>query len=349
MKSAVLEKLEKINVKDVKEPKCGDNEAILEVKACAVCGSDIRIYHFGNDRVKFPTVMGHEISGDIVETGKNVTKVKVGDRVALGADVPCGECSWCTNGLCNNCKTNYAIGYQFEGGFQEKMVLNKTILKYGPVTKIPNHIEYKEATLAEPLACIINGFELGEFSLGKSICIIGLGPIGNMMLELTGVYGASKVFAAEISEERIEMAKKIFPNARYINVDKEDLVKAVISETDGLGVDFAITPSGSVKAHKDAIEIVGNRGVVNLFGGLKNQPELCIDSNLIHYKECKVLGSHGSTPRHHKMAVDLISAGHIDVKKYITKVFSLDDIVEAFEYTESKKGLKTVIVPGVAK
>jgi len=91
--------------------------------------------------------------------------------------------------------------------------------------------------------------------------------------------------------------------------------------------------------------MVKNRGVVNLFGGLKNQPKLCIDSNIIHYKECRVLGSHGSTPRHHKMAMNLISAGHIDVKKYITKEFPLPDIEEALRYTESKKGLKTVIVP----
>jgi len=346
MKAAVLEKLEKIAVKDIKEPICGDNEAVLDVRACAVCGSDIRIYHFGNDRVKFPAIMGHEIAGDIIAVGKYVTKVKPGDRVAIGADIPCGICYWCANGMCNNCKTNYAIGYQFEGGFQEKMLLNEITLKYGPITKITDNLTYEEATLAEPLACIINGFELGRFSLGKSICIIGLGPIGNMMLELTRSYGASKVFAAEISEERIELARKIFPYARYIDVSKENLVKTVLRETEGTGVDFAITPSGSVKAHEDAINLIGNRGIVNLFGGLKNQPKLCIDSNIIHYKECTILGSHGSTPRHHKMAVDLLANGYIDAKKYISETFSLDDITSAFAYTESKKGLKAVIVPG---
>ncbi len=346
MKAAVLEGLEKIVIKDVKEPVCTDEEAILDIKACAVCGSDIRIFHFGNDRVKFPAIMGHEIAGDIIEVGKNVTKFKPGDRVAIGADIPCGTCYWCTNGMCNNCKINYAIGYQFEGGFQERMILNELTLKYGPVTKIPDSLSYEDATLAEPLACIINGFELSRFSLGKSICVIGLGPIGNMMLELTRCYGASKVIASEISPERIELARSIFPGARYVDVGKEDLKKVVSEEADGLGMDFVITPSGSVKAHEDAINIVGHRGVVNLFGGLKNQPKLCIDSNIIHYKECTVLGSHGSTPRHHKMAVDLIANGYIDVKKYISKVFKLDDILEAFAYTESKIGLKAVIVPG---
>ena len=138
MKAAVLEALNTIAVKDVAEPACGDDEAILEVNACAVCGSDIRIFHYGNDRVKPPAVIGHEIAGRIVKTGREVTRVKTGDRIALGADVPCGTCHWCTNGMGTNCAINYAIGYQFPGGFQERMVLNATTLNYGPVTPIPD-------------------------------------------------------------------------------------------------------------------------------------------------------------------------------------------------------------------
>jgi L-iditol 2-dehydrogenase len=116
MKAAVLEALNSIVVKDMPAHECGEDEAILEVNACAVCGSDIRIFHYGNDRVKTPAVIGHEIAGTIVKAGRNVTRVKAGDRVALGADVPCGTCRWCTNGMGTNCAINYAIGYQFPGG-----------------------------------------------------------------------------------------------------------------------------------------------------------------------------------------------------------------------------------------
>ncbi len=346
MKAAILEELDKIEVKDVPEPKCGDNEAILKVKACAVCGSDIRIYHYGNDRVKTPAVMGHEISGEVVEVGKNVERVKVEDRVALGADVPCGKCYWCQNGMGTNCNINYAVGYQFAGGFQEYMVLNETILNYGPVTPVPDHVTYEEAALAEPLACAVNGFELGRFSIGKSLAILGLGPIGIMMLELSKVYGASKVFATTGNEGRLELSKPFLPEARFINIKKEDTVETIMRETEQRGIDFVVTSCGSVQAHADAIHIVAHRGVVNLFGGLKNQPKLEIDSNLIHYKECFIMGSHGSLPRHLEIAVNLIANKRVNAQKYISRTFPLAEIKEAIEYSESKQGLKTVVIPG---
>lgn len=346
MKAAVLEALNTITVKEIPEPKCGDNDAILKVEACAVCGSDIRIFHYGNDRVRFPAIMGHEIAGTVIEAGKNVTQVKQGQRVALGADVPCGECYWCTNGMGTNCAINYAIGYQFAGGFQEYMLLNETTLKYGPVTPIPDNVSFDEAAIAEPLACAINGLELAEFSIGKSICIIGLGPIGCMMLELSKIYGASKVFAAQRSKGRLEMAKQFRKDARFIATEEEDLVETVLRETDGEGVDLAITTAGTVRAHEDAVRMVRHRGYVNLFGGLKNQPNLCIDSNQIHYKECFVMGSHGSLPRHHRTAVDCISNGYVRPDMYISKTFPLERISDALAYHESRKGLKVIVRPG---
>lgn len=346
MKAAVLEALNSISVKEVAKPVCGDREAILKVHACAVCGSDIRIFHYGNDRVKFPAVMGHEIAGEITEVGKLVTSVKIGDHVALGADVPCGTCYWCVNGMGTNCAINYAIGYQFAGGFQEYMLLNETILNYGPVTHIPDNLDYNEAALAEPLACAINGLELAQFGLGKSICVIGLGPIGCMMLELAKMYGATRVFAAQRSQKRLDMARQFNTSARFIATEEEALVETVMKETSGEGVDLAITTAGTVKAHEDAIAMVRHRGYVNLFGGLKNQPKLCIDSNLIHYKECFVMGSHGSLPRHHKMAIDLIAGGYVHGNSYISKTFPLSDIREALEYHESRAGLKVIVNPG---
>ena len=345
MQAAILEDYEKLVVKDVPEPECGDNQAILKVKSCAVCGSDIRIYHFGNDRVNLPAVMGHEIAGEIFRVGRNVEHLEPGDRVALGADVPCGECYWCTNGMGTNCKINYAIGYQFAGGFQEYMLLNETVLKYGPVAKIPASLGFDEAAIAEPLGCALHGLELSQFSPGKSLCIIGLGPLGCMMLELSKLYGASKVFAAQRSKKRLAMAGPFREDARFIATQDEDLVETVMRETGGEGVDLVITTAGTVQAHKDAVAMVRHRGFVNLFGGLKNQPELKLDSNLIHYKECFVMGSHGSLPRHHAMAIDLIDRGFVSAARYISKTFALAQTRSAFEYHESRQGLKVVVRP----
>jgi L-iditol 2-dehydrogenase len=345
VKAAVLEKLNAISVHDMPMPVCGDNEAVLKVNACAVCGSDIRIFHYGNDRVTMPAVIGHEIAGQVVTVGKNVTNWKPGDRVAIGADVPCGTCQWCTNGMGTNCRVNYAIGYQFAGGFQEYMLLNDTTLRYGPVTPIPAGLSYAEAAIAEPLACAINGLQLAQFGLDKSICIIGLGPIGCMMLELSKVFGASRVFAAQRSKKRLDMARQFLPEGRFIATEEENLVDTVMRETDGEGVDLAITTAGTVQAHEDAINIVRHRGYVNLFGGLKNQPKLSLDSNLIHYKECFVMGSHGSLPHHHRTAVGLISRGAVHARTYISRVFPLDGIQDALAFHESRAGLKVIVAP----
>ena len=117
MKAAVLKDIERIVVEDVpsREPAAG--EVKLRVRACAVCGSDVRIFHFGNPRVKPPAIIGHEVAAEVIAVGDGVDEFRVGQRVALGADVPCGKCDWCQNGLGNNCAENYAIGYQFDGGF----------------------------------------------------------------------------------------------------------------------------------------------------------------------------------------------------------------------------------------
>ena len=167
MKAAVLEQLDRLVVQEVPEPEVDDDSALLRVEAVSICGSDVRILHHGNPRVKPPTIIGHEAAGVVVKAGKNVTRVKEGDRVAIGADVPCGQCEWCRNGLGNNCEINYAIGYQIPGAFAEYMKLPKLVLEEGPVTPVSDGLSFEEAALAEPLSCAINGMELVNMSLAR--------------------------------------------------------------------------------------------------------------------------------------------------------------------------------------
>ncbi|HGJ66803.1 TPA: L-threonine 3-dehydrogenase, partial [bacterium] len=207
MKAGVLEGIDKLVVKEVETPKISEDSLLLKVRSCAVCGSDIRIYHYGNPRVKYPQIVGHEIAGDVVEVGSKVKRFKVGDRVAIGADVPCGECSFCRDGIGNNCMINYAMGYQFQGGYAEYLLVDPLVINFGPIHKIPDNLSYDEATLAEPLACCINGLELSWVSLGDVVVIIGAGPVGCMLAELSKVMGAKKTIITQRSKTRLEMAK----------------------------------------------------------------------------------------------------------------------------------------------
>jgi len=345
MKAAVLEGLNRMTLKEIPEPKVSAGMMLVRVQACAVCGSDLRIFHFGNERVKYPQVIGHEIAGEVVEVGENVRQFKVGDRVAIGADVPCGQCEFCQNGMGNNCPINFAIGYQFPGGFAQYILLNPMTVSFGPVTKIPEGLGFDEAALAEPLACAINGLELSNLKIGKTLCIIGAGPIGCMMIDLGRVMGASKVIVLQRSARRMALARQ-FGADIYISSESEDVERAVLDATDGFGPDVVVTACASVEAQEQAIRIVKKRGYVNLFGGLpKGARNLSIPSNIIHYKECFVHGSHGSVPRHHRIAVNLIASGAVRVKKVISATYPLSRIEDAFRAHEERKGLKVIIHP----
>ena len=345
MKAAVLEALDRMVVKEVDDPQIDDDSALLKVESVAVCGSDLRIYHHGNPRVKPPTIIGHETAGTVVAVGKNVTRVKLGDRVAVGADVPCGQCSSCRNGLGNNCAINYAIGYQIPGSFAQYMKLPRVVLEEGPVTPFGPALEFDIAALAEPLACAINGLELVNMSLGQSIAILGMGPIGCMMIDLARHMGAVKVICVQRSRKRMEIAKTYRADA-YIYSEDEDVVARCREETGGDGPDVVVTSCGSVEAHEQAIEMVAHRGYVNLFGGLgKNARPMSVLSNTIHYKECFVTGSHGCVPRHHETAVKLLERGLVRVEPLITHRFPLDQINQAFQTVESKQGMKIIVKP----
>ncbi|MFQ6131922.1 MAG: zinc-dependent dehydrogenase [Armatimonadota bacterium] len=344
MKAAVFEGIEKLVVTEVPTPEPDADSMLVKVHACAVCGSDVRIFHHGNPRLKPPQTPGHEIAGEIEAVGENVAGFEPGERVAVGADVPCGVCEFCRAGLGNNCQINYAIGYQFPGGFAEYILLNETTVKYGPIHKIPGDLSYEEACLAEPLACCLNGLELTPVPAGGTVLIFGAGPVGILIARLARHLGAARVFVAEVSPSRAEQAKELA--AGEVFPADEGLQERVLAETDGLGVDVALTACPSPEAQMQALRMVRSRGKVNFFGGLpKGTPPLTVDSNLVHYKEMLVTGSHGCVPRHHQAALNLIAAGAIRVDDLITHRFPLDEVLAAFQAAEDRAGLKAIVNP----
>jgi L-iditol 2-dehydrogenase len=344
MKAAVFEAKDRLTVKDVPVPVPDDDSVLVKVHSCAVCGSDIRIFHHGNSRVVPPQILGHESAGEVVAAGRNVTKFKVGDRLAIGADVPCGSCAFCEAGFGNNCQINYAMGYQFAGSFAEYVLLNKTVVDLGPVHKIPDHMSFDEAALAEPLGCVINAAEITGIRLGDTAVIIGAGPIGCMIIPISRMSGAKKVIVVQRSAARIETAKRLGADVAICS-SEEDAISRVLEETEGLGADVIFTANSSPSTHRDALYMAKNRARINLFGGLPAGSEVTLDTNIIHYKELCVTGAHGSMPRHHRLAIDLIAAGRPDISRYISHRFPLDSIVEAFAVAEGHGGMRVIVHP----
>jgi L-iditol 2-dehydrogenase len=304
----------------------------------------LRIFHSGNNRVKPPAILGHEAAGDIVKVGSRVTRWKPGQRVALGADVPCGECEFCEAGIGNNCQINYAMGYQFAGSFAEYVLLNKTVVNYGPVHEIPEGLSYDEAALAEPLACVLNAVELTHIHMGDTVVIMGAGPIGCMIIPIAYMAGATKVIVVQRSRPRLEAAKQFHADC-YICSNEEDQFARVKEETRGLGADVIFTANPNPQSHIQALQMAKNRARICLFGGLPAGSSVTFDTNIIHYKELMVLGSHGSLPRHHRMALNMIAARRPDIRPYITGHYPLDKINEAFTASDSHKEMRVVVTP----
>jgi L-iditol 2-dehydrogenase len=344
MKAAVYLDKDKMEVQEVPTPVPDADGVLVKVQSCAVCGSDIRIFHHGNSRVKPPQILGHESAGEVEAAGANVTRFKKGDRVAIGADVPCGECAFCEAGIGNNCQINYAMGYQFAGSFAEYVLLNKTVVNYGPVHKIPDDMSYDEAALAEPLACVLNAVELTNIRLGDTVVIIGAGPIGCMIIPVAYMCGAARVIVVQRSRPRMESAKK-FGADSYICSSEEDAIGRILEETGGLGADVIFTANPSPQSHADALKMAKNRARINLFGGLPAGSTVTMDTNIIHYKELFVIGAHGSLPRHHQQAIELITKRRPDIRPYISHRFSLDRIADAFAAAEGHLGMRVVVKP----
>lgn len=346
MKAAIFESLENMVVKDnVPEPELPKDGLILKIESVAICGSDVRIFHRGHAKVSPPQIIGHEVSGIVYKVGEETTEFKEGERVVLGADVPCGKCYYCLRGHQNNCTKAIAFGYQLQGGFAQFMAVPRDAIDAKIVQRLSDDLSFDEACLTEPLACVVNGQDLSNIKAGDTVVIIGTGPIGLMHAMLSRAKGATKIIVSELSERRLEYAKN-FNIDVLINAKEENPVQRVLEETDGMGADIVIVAAPSGDAQAQAIHMARNLGVVNFFGGLPpNTKEIPIDTNWIHYREIFVHGSHGSSPKDNAIALKLISTRQVDVRKLITHILPLDRINEGLKLVESGEALKVILKP----
>lgn len=348
MKAAFLEEINKLFVREIPIPTISEDDILIKVDSCGICGSDLRIIESGNERVKYPQIIGHEIAGRVVKIGKNQEhKFKINDRVAMSADIPCGFCEWCKTGLSNHCINNIAFGHEYPGGFAEYLKLDKRIIDFGPLVVLPEtDISQDEFALSEPLACCINGIQSCDIKKGKSVLIFGAGFIGCTLAKLAKTLEAFPIVICDIDPRRLQTSK-ICGADRIVLFSESELGKVKKDFTDNLGFDIIITASPSIDAQEMSLKYVKNKGVILFFGGLpKDCRNLSINSNEIHYKEICIIGSHGSTPRHHKLAVDMILSGKIVLKPLISKCYPLDNISEAIEEVKNNKNnLKLIINP----
>ncbi len=346
MKAAIFLGPEKMVVEEIPTPVAGKGEVIIQVKACAICGTDLRTFRFGHKKVKPPQVIGHEIAGVVSEIGEGVSGVTIGNPVTVVTSVGCGKCRLCKAGRNNICAKTEALGYFYPGGFAEYIKIPAEGVAQNNIIKLPDSVSFDEGAIVEPLSCCLNAQAFLNIKEGERVAVFGAGPIGLMHLELALAKGVSETFLIDINQERLNSSLGLAKIDHLINSSEKDPVKVVMELTGGEGADVIITANPAKITHEQALKMAAIRGRVSLFGGLpKDDSIINFDSNIVHYREVSVFGAFASARPEYEEALNLIASGKVNAKKFITHRLPLEKISEGFALLCEGKGLKVVINP----
>jgi len=335
MKAALLKAAKEIVLEEIPVPEISDEEALVEVKYCGICGTDVATYKVP-EFFQPGTFLGHEFSGVIAKVGKNVKGFNVGDRVTATPMYQCGECDACKHGLPNLCERmmegiGCAVGTEYAGAFAKYV---RVPIPEKRLYHLPDEVSFEEGALVEPLATSLHAVRISNFRTGDYAMVLGVGGIGLGVIAFLKHGGAGLIIATEISEKRIELAKKI--GADYVvNPQRvSDLKAEILKLTDGKGVDQVFVCTPAPQAFQSAANLLKYRGQVVLIG-LMTQ-EVPITPVNINMGELNIQGSLIYTDEY-PIVLDLLKRGALPVKQMITSKIKLGDIV--------KKGFEKLIVP----
>jgi len=244
------------------------------------------------------------------------------------------------------CPNQESIGYHYDGGFAEYMVVPAKVLAVNGLNRVPDGVSFAEASVTEPLACVLNGQILARVGEGDDVVVVGAGPIGCLHVRLARARGASRVFLVDVNSDRLDMAAAMVAPDATVCASQTDVVDEIGKLTDGRGADVIITAAASGKAQEQALQMAARQGRISFFGGLpKDDPVIKCDSNLVHYRELTIVGANGSSPAHNAEALRLIASAAVPVADLITHRLELDRTLAAFDIVARGEAIKVTIEP----
>ncbi len=321
MKAAVFYGKEDLRIENIKKPQIIDgNSVVVRVRACGICGTDMHIFDGAEGAAPTPsgTVLGHEFAGEVVAVGKEVTAVKVGDRVCVDPNQLCNNCDFCREGIGHFCTEMIGIGTTVHGGFAEYCCIPQS-----QVYKFSDKIEYTDAAMTEPVACCLHGIDMCDIDTGATVAVIGGGMIGLLMLQLAKLKGASRLIMIEPIAGKREFATKLGADLT-IDPFSED-VSAVLSEHNIDRISTVIECVGRTSTIEQAISIAGKKSTVMMFGLTHPDDAVSIKPFEIFKKEI-VLKASFINPYTQKRALSLIDSGKIDVSSMLYKTITVDEL-----------------------
>lgn len=341
MKVAVMLGIGKMGFEERDIPKAKDDEVLVKLEYVGICGSDMHYYEtgaIGDYVVEPPFVLGHEPGGTVVEVGKNVKHLKVGDRVALEPGKTCGHCEFCKTGRYNLCPDVVFFATPPVDGVFQEYVAHKAELCF----KLPENVSTLEGALIEPLAVGFHAAIQGDAHLGQRAVVMGAGCIGLVSMMALKARGVSEVYVVDIMEKRLEKALELGATG-VMNGAKEDVLERVKELTDGAGMDLVIETAGTEITTRQAIHMAKKGSNIVLVGYSKSG-EMTLPMSLVLDKELtfKTVFRY----RHiYPMAIDAVAAGKVNLKGIVTDVFGLDEAQKAMDYSVNNKAdiVKAVI------
>lgn len=344
MNCAVFHGVEDMRMERRPIPSCPKGGLLVKVKACGICGGDVRNYH---NRLKDGVtnqIIGHEIAGEVVEVGSNVTRFKVGEAVAMAPDVSCGNCWYCRRGLVNLCESHKMLGTHFPGGYAQYIALPPQVLEHGFVEPIPQGMKWEHAAFAETAAAVVACQKRIGIGMGDSVLIIGDGPVGCLHVEVARARGAAKIMV--VGMDRLSLAQSFKPDLLLDNRNPETVAASVMEATDQIGADFVICAVPTTAVQQQAIHLCRKRGTVVIYGGVPKTADIStLSSNRIHYAEITVTGAFSYPATGLQDALSAIHTGQIHADAYISQIIPLSHVLEGMEMVRKGIALKVILDP----
>jgi len=345
MKALLLTAPSKLELVDFPAPLPADDEVVVRVHACGICGSDIHGWDGSTGRRNPPLIMGHEASGEVIATGPRVSAWRAGDRVTFDSTISCGVCRFCKIGQVNLCESRRVVGvspveYKQHGAFAEQLAVPDRILY-----RIPDTLSYEQAAMVEPVSIAIHAVQRTKIAPDSTAVVIGSGMIGLLVIQALRWAGAKQVVAVDLADNRLALARQLGAT-HTLNSGKEDVAAEINRITGGLGADTAFEVVGFAPTLNLALAVLKRGGACVLVGNLSPKTQ-DFPLQAVVTKELTLLGSCSSAGEY-PLCLELIASGAINVKPMIETVAPLADGATWFERLSAKDGgryMKVILRP----
>jgi L-iditol 2-dehydrogenase len=329
MKAALVTDVEKVSIEEIERPSIKDDEVLIKARTVGVCGSDLHLFRGTHAFRKPPAILGHEIAGDVVEIGRNVKHIKVGDRVTVEPQYGCGECDFCRQGLVNLCARKVVPGTtQWIGVFVQYFNASEKT-----VHKLNDAVSYKMGTMIEPLAVAVRALRRATVKEKDCLVILGSGTIGLLCLVMAKRLGYRKIVCTDTARFNLDIALR-HGATLAINPLETNVADAVKKLTDGKGADLALVAAGASNILDQAAACVGKRGEIGIIAMITEK--IPFYSYQIVFNEQTMYGAMTYTTDDFMEAVGMINGG-LDLTDFVTQTVDLEHTQEGLDILSQKK------------